>query len=136
MLMKQCGVCKQDKALDEFHRRGNSHQYMCKACRRRLDASLYRANKPRRKGQYKKLRADRAAWNVAYKSGKSCTDCGGIYHHAAMHWDHLPGHEKLADVSELVSYGYSINIIQNEILKCELVCANCHAVRTFNRRTA
>jgi hypothetical protein len=29
---------------------------------------------------------------------------------------------------------HSAATVEAEIAKCELVCANCHAVRTFNRR--
>jgi hypothetical protein len=49
-----------------------------------------------------------------------------------MHWDHLPGMEKAADVGAL--YGGSRRRVLAEIAKCELVCANCHAVRTVRRR--
>jgi predicted HNH restriction endonuclease len=49
-----------------------------------------------------------------------------------MQWDHLPGVEKLASVAEL--YGYSRDRVLAEIAKCELVCANCHAVRTYRRK--
>jgi hypothetical protein len=66
------------------------------------------------------------------KSGP-CTDCGGIFHPAAMQWDHT-GSDKLADVSDAVSKLWSKARILAEIDKCELVCANCHAVRTYTRR--
>ncbi len=52
-----------------------------------------------------------------------------------MQWDHLPGTKKLGNVSEMAS-NRSIEEAEEEISKCELVCANCHAVRTFSRRQA
>lgn len=63
-----------------------------------------------------------------------CTDCGGIFHPQAMHWDHLT--DKRKDVATMVHHGYSKAAITKELLKCELVCANCHAVRTVTRREA
>jgi hypothetical protein len=63
---------------------------------------------------------------------RPCTDCGGSFHPAAMHWDHLPGFEKVANLSRLKHLGSKRKILE-EIKKCELVCANCHAVRTFER---
>ena len=33
----------------------------------------------------------------------------------------------------MVLTGFRRETILDEIRKCELVCANCHAVRTFNR---
>jgi hypothetical protein len=48
-----------------------------------------------------------------------------------MQWDHLPGTPKLAAVSELRSRSKAT--ILDEIEKCELVCTNCHTIRTFER---
>lgn len=50
---------------------------------------------------------------------------------AAMQWDHLPGKIKLGDVSAL--HGRTRQEILAEIEKCELVCANCHTLRTAIR---
>jgi hypothetical protein len=49
-----------------------------------------------------------------------------------MQFDHVKG--KKIGISRAVNYGYSINNIMKEISKCEIVCANCHAIRTFTRR--
>lgn len=62
-----------------------------------------------------------------------CTDCGGEFHPVAMQWDHV-GDDKEADVAKLLKNGCGKERILREIAKCELVCANCHAVRTLDRR--
>jgi hypothetical protein len=49
-----------------------------------------------------------------------------------MQWDHRPGVEKLGDVS-VDFWGHSREEILTEIAKCDLVCANCHTIRTFER---
>jgi hypothetical protein len=49
-----------------------------------------------------------------------------------MQWDHLPGSEKLGDISTGMRWLSRAQILE-EIAKCELVCANCHAIRTFKR---
>ena len=54
---------------------------------------------------------------------------------AVMHWDHLPGHEKVKDVGRLAA-NHNRSQVLAEIEKCELVCANCHALRTLSRMTA
>jgi hypothetical protein len=69
----------------------------------------------------------------ALKAGKPCADCGLVVHPAAMQWDHLPGTPKHADLGDLVRTDSKARILA-EIAFCELVCANCHAVRTFVRR--
>jgi hypothetical protein len=48
-----------------------------------------------------------------------------------MQWDHLPGFEKLGDISELS--GYTRDELMAEMAKCELVCTNCHILRTVLR---
>jgi hypothetical protein len=52
-----------------------------------------------------------------------------------MQWDHLPGTEKAANLGDLARRGNRARVL-DEIAKCELVCANCHAMRTFSRRGA
>src|SRR5712691_3732151 len=49
-----------------------------------------------------------------------------------MTWDHLPGRAKVGDISSLRRF--SKRAVMVEIEKCELVCANCHAVRSYERR--
>ena len=49
-----------------------------------------------------------------------------------MESDHLPGFVKLSDVATLVQKRNRRRVLE-EIAKCELVCANCHAVRTYER---
>jgi len=57
-----------------------------------------------------------------------CVDCGGRFHPVSMDFDHRQGEEKVRGVSAMV--GQSPETILLEIAKCDLVCANCHRVRT------
>lgn len=63
-----------------------------------------------------------------------CADCGGRFHYAVMQFDHRPGETKLYNISQMVSR--TIRLVQEEIAKCDVVCANCHAMRSFHRATA
>lgn len=56
-------------------------------------------------------------------------DCGYNAHHSALQFDHVRG-KKSRNVCDARSIKQAII----EIAKCEVVCANCHAVRTFIRR--
>jgi hypothetical protein len=60
---------------------------------------------------------------------RPCADCGQAFDPAAMQWDHLPGFEKAGNVSEFARK-HNRRMVLAEIEKCELVCANCHAIRT------
>lgn len=131
--MKRCGKCGEEKPLDAFHRArtGDGRQRWCKGCRKAYDAAYFAANKHRRPRRTdKNVAFDR--WYAALKSG-SCTDCGKTFPPIVMHWDHLPGVEKIADVGKLAAR-HNRRLVLAEIAKCELVCANCHAQRTAARR--
>lgn len=50
-----------------------------------------------------------------------------------MEFDHQEGFEKVDTVSKMIGDGYSLQKILDEINKCELVCANCHRMRTLSK---
>ena len=63
---------------------------------------------------------------------KPCADCGHVFHHTAMDFDHRLGTTKRFDLSHTGTR--CLKTIQEEIVKCDVVCANCHRVRTFERQ--
>lgn len=64
------------------------------------------------------------------KESSPCLDCGVKYPYYVMEFDHL--HSKTKTVSWLTSRG-TIDQVIEEIKKCELVCSNCHKIRTWTR---
>ena len=79
----------------------------------------------------------RAREHIAeYFTTHRCVDCGES-DPIVLTFDHLPGkHEKRADVSELVHDGYGLDAIKAEIAKTDVVCFNCHSLRTQQRTGA
>ncbi|MEV2236721.1 hypothetical protein [Micromonospora sp. NPDC049891] len=67
------------------------------------------------------------------KLERGCTDCGYRAHPHALDFDHLPGLGKTVNVAMLAAGGASIERIDEEIALCEVVCANCHRIRTCDR---
>jgi hypothetical protein len=130
--MKLCGRCRKRKPLDAFHRWRNERQPWCKDCRRVYDAAYHQKVKHRRLQQKREYHRVFLAWSRTLKEGKPCADCGQVFHPAAMHWDHLPGFSKTGNLGDLARRHNRSRVIE-EIKKCELVCANCHAVRTLSR---
>jgi L-lysine 2,3-aminomutase len=61
-----------------------------------------------------------------------CKDCGKNFPPECMDLDHLG--EKKKAVSHMVSDGYSREALSKEVSKCEVVCANCHRIRTEKRK--
>jgi hypothetical protein len=60
---------------------------------------------------------------------KPCMDCGVQYPYYVMDFDHKG--DKVAKVSFL-SKGAPMEVVLKEIAKCDLVCANCHRIRTYS----
>lgn len=81
--------------------------------------------------QYRKRRElVRAIRDEAKK--KPCADCGNEYPPYVMQFDHVRG-EKLFMISETRQAKMSIAKLHAEIAKCDVVCANCHSIRTHGK---
>ncbi len=91
----------------------NREKYIEKASKRRI-------------GLKKKLKE--------YKKTLSCMDCGYNSCVEALDFDHTV--PKFRNVSQMAINGFSWESILKEIEKCDVVCANCHRSRTYNRRIA
>ena len=134
--MKCCPRCGVTKPLSEFSknpgRKDGVHSF-CKACRREYDHERYERiagrDVPRRPQRSER---GRSAWLRSLKEGKPCMDCGRVFPHQVMQWDHRPGSEKRGEIS-IDFWGRTRAEVLAEIAKCDLVCANCHAIRTFAR---
>ena len=138
----ECSKCGKPKE--------NPRNSYCKSCKNGISSSHYAANKPRyrawnkqarsrhydaNKEQYREWnRAKRARVREAVNHLKSvpCPDCGNKYHPWQMTFDHLPGTRKLFNISD----ARGLKPTLEEIKKCEAVCFNCHADRTYRRMKA
>lgn len=65
---------------------------------------------------------------------KPCADCGHQFPLPAMEFDHIRG-KKRFNLSQAIAKTTSCEVVQEEIDKCEVICANCHAIRTENRKS-
>ena len=128
-----CGIWK---AMSEFHDSRTGQFSYCRDCRRAYDRRYYHERGKAARQARKRARAmTERAWMAALKEGVPCADCGQIFPVWVMHWDHLPGYEKVGSISAMVgSRSRAITIA--ELRKCELVCANCHVLRTLSRARA
>ena len=66
------------------------------------------------------------------KEASGCVDCG-INNHILLDFDHLK--DKKYNISRMIHDGFSWAAIKKEIANCEVVCANCHRIRTHDRLT-
>ena len=99
----------------------------------------YRAGRDRsaeyEKGRDKKIkreiaRRDERRTLVDSLKSEPCSDCRNKFPPECMDFDHVRG-QKAFNVSKAV-WGNLDNLLA-EIAKCDLVCANCHRIRTKKR---
>jgi hypothetical protein len=65
---------------------------------------------------------------------KPCSDCGIAYPYYVMQFDHLDAASKEFNIG-VMGPTVGRDRLLDEIAKCEVVCANCHAERTHQRHT-
>lgn len=122
-----CGPCGRYLPLSAFYtpreRKNKKRSLHWKPCRECSAAYKARAHKPR------------VDMMNALKLATGCMDCGYMAHVEALEYDHRPGEKKIDNVSAMVRQPgrYSWDDVLAEIAKCDLVCANCHRVRTTAR---
>lgn len=61
-----------------------------------------------------------------------CTDCMQVFPPCVMDFDHISDNKEW-NVGKMANSKYSFERIKAEIAKCELVCSNCHRIRTYKR---
>jgi len=67
-----------------------------------------------------------------YLENKSCVDCGNS-DVRVLEFDHVKG-IKLYHVSYMITKAYRLELLKDEIDKCEIRCCNCHRIVTHERR--
>ena len=63
-----------------------------------------------------------------------CVDCA-VNNPIILEFDHVRGN-KINNIADMVHSACSVSTIKKEIRKCEVRCANCHRIKTHERRNA
>lgn len=159
METKICSQCKQDKPV-YISKTGKWKYSKCKECQeqyrkdrhishRKEDYErdrLWKKNNPdkakaiKQKAYRKNIDKNRqisrdrnwqsTQWYRDLKESTPCKDCGNKYPYYVSDYDHING-EKLKEVAALKN---NKELALIEIAKCELICSNCHRIRTHKRK--
>lgn len=135
---KFCNGCQKSKPKTEeyFYRRGHTLQAKCIDCQSGYHKQHYLDNiedyKGRASERNSKLLEEIRAYIRAQKD-VPCQDCGLKYPYYVMDFDHRPDEEKLYNLAEMARQKFSLEKIKQEIAKCDIVCSNCHRIRTHVR---
>jgi hypothetical protein len=125
--MKKCSKCAMTLDLSNFHYNKGKPRSRCKMCMREDLREHYQRNKLDYAVRSKEVRYRLRQFIKTLKETTPCADCGVFYPSYVMDFDHK--FDKRALVSEMVSMG-SMKKLKEEIAKCDIVCSNCHRIRT------
>ena len=87
----------------------------------------------RREYDRKRMQEKRSYINE-YKLSSGCEICGYSAHPAALQLDHLNPSLKDKEFSTKRMTQWSYEKINEELSKCRVLCANCHAVETIEKK--
>jgi hypothetical protein len=146
METKECTKCHNILPVSDFNisRTSNTKKFYktyCKSCQKLYKQNYDLNNTDKHHSYYKShkdyyIRANKEIsernkkFILEFKLDKNCKDCGINYPYYVLDFDHL--HSKKENISYLI-FGRSIDVILEEISKCDIVCSNCHRIRTYNR---
>ena len=137
--MKRCPRCGETKPPGEFGaRRPNSDATYLRAYCRPCYKSIYQEYYKKNKALFTR-RADRfhAAIRDLLRAAKEkpCADCGRSFPYYVMEFDHREGETKCFNIADVMGpCRVGKKRLLAEIAKCDVVCANCHRERTYQRK--
>jgi len=126
---KTCSICKITKDLSCFYPKKGERlgvRCECKDCNK-IQKKKYALQMAR----YTARKKDEGTALVNELKAAPCMDCKQTFPPECMDFDHREPGTKRTEISRIRHYGKEA--ILSEIAKCDLVCANCHRVRTHAR---
>jgi hypothetical protein len=131
---KICFRCKVEKLEEEFNWkvRDVERMWCCRSCWRVYIAAHYHKNRALYKAR-NKTRAAKIRALLRKLKDFPCVDCKQSFPSYVMDFDHLK--DKKFCLAACVAKYPSDEQIMLEVAKCDVVCANCHRIRTHKRRS-
>lgn len=106
-----------------------SVSYWCGANQQRRTAARGLRSAERRKNKKNASRAYLREFSWRYKQLCGCKHCG-IINPQVLQYDHIDPTNKLLMVSQMIQSSFSLKTVKEEIRKCQILCANCHLIKT------
>ena len=136
-ICKDCGISKELKKYHTYVTKAGDTRYRnrCIPCVNLHRRHYYKENdhvREQTNERRRKYRIEIREKMAKFLHEASCVDCGAS-DSRVLEFDHREDEEKDKDVSALLSNGAGWERIQSEIDKCDVVCANCHRIRTYER---
>jgi hypothetical protein len=132
--MKKCSKCKLEKLRTEFALRSKSKDGLkptCKVCSSSSYHKEYWKEFPERRKtikenlkKHKQLVAEKIVEHFIKNPRVECGETNIL----KLEFDHL--NDKEFNISEGITMGFAWKRMEKEINKCQVLCANCHAVKS------
>lgn len=120
---RRCTKCGYEGGIDEYVKDARYNFGRKNLCRRCWAEGT--------RGRMLKMRNKKRKALLAYKD-RPCADCGGMFPHYVMDLDHVRGEKRFA-LSAAIGKNRPMEEFLEELKKCDVVCANCHRVRSHAR---
>ncbi len=133
-MTRKCNLCGESKSAEFFCKKSRTKDGLslrCRDCSSLVLKQHFQKNKDLYNKRNSRSRAKFREFVLGFKN-KPCTDCKKVFRRCVMDFDHRPGEEKLYEISKMYTLLSKTKFL-NEIAKCDLVCANCHRIRSCDR---
>jgi hypothetical protein len=130
-IMKICTKCGGKKDTEQFqlvNKTTGRRRADCLECHNAVKREHYRNNPERYRQSVKDKRIKNREYVKSILLKTKCMDCSND-DWRVLEFDHVRG-TKVTNVSTMIDQMYSLKKIQDEIEKCDIVCRNCHVIRT------
>lgn len=129
---KKCCNCDKSLPLEDFYpssKAKDGRQSKCKPCHREYRKSHYESNKSKYISKAADCRQRYRQEFLDFIKTKSCVDCGND-DWRVLEFDHQ--RDKSFNICEKKGQR-TLKSLMSEIEKCEIVCANCHRIRSHEQ---
>ena len=136
--MKKCSLCHEEKDESLFNKKDKKRlQPYCRPCDNKKSRERYAIKGVEHSKivyeRTKRVRAEMREFVNKIKETTPCADCGNYFPPYVLDHDHVEG-DKVANIAKIVSQGLGMKKLTKELKKCEVVCSNCHRIRTHARK--
>ena len=130
-MMKVCNKCNKEKEEKDFNKNTKNKKTglsaYCKVCIRESSKKYYQNNIPIYRNNYAKYRI----WYDEYKTTLTCSRCPEN-HPSCLEFHHLDPNVKESGISEMIKKRIDQELVMKEIVKCIVLCSNCHRKEHYN----
>lgn len=133
--MRVCRTCGEALPIIRFSfQDGKARRWVCKSCRHERDFPSNNRSRPfvGSRKTTSDLRKINICQLIRAAKSKPCADCGLIYPHYILDFDHRDPSQKRFNIAQ--AKRMCAATVLAEIEKCDVVCSNCHRERTHGHR--